>query len=296
MRRQIIVVFLSLFWLLLAPSWGAERGALFRVTANGHTMHLFGTMHVGAPELYPLEPRIMEAVSRASALALEIDPGQPAHRLVAALREHGTVRGQERAYEGLAPSEHARLEAAVRGAGMDPARAATFRPALLATMLALAEFKKLGLKPELSCDAFLARHARAARVRIVELETVGSQLALLGRLPLADQRRFLMETVGTIETGQQRKEARAMALAWAEADREAFDRMAARIAADDSLSARFVREVLLEGRNVTMADKLARLLASEPRSVAAIGALHLVGEKSVPALLRARGLRVERIY
>jgi uncharacterized protein YbaP (TraB family) len=45
-----------------------------------------------------------------------------------------------------------------------------------------------------------------------------------------------------------------------------------------------------------LADKLAELLDHENRTVAAIGILHLLGTESVPALLKERGIVVERIY
>ena len=73
MRRSIFAFIVSLLCLAL-PALGADRGALFKITGKGHTMHLFGTMHVGLPEFYPLEPRIAAAVAGASTLALEIDP------------------------------------------------------------------------------------------------------------------------------------------------------------------------------------------------------------------------------
>jgi uncharacterized protein YbaP (TraB family) len=57
-----------------------------------------------------------------------------------------------------------------------------------------------------------------------------------------------------------------------------------------------VNEVLLKERNAALADKLARLLGSENRTVAAIGILHLLGTDGVPALLQARGISVERVY
>ena len=59
---------------------------------------------------------------------------------------------------------------------------------------------------------------------------------------------------------------------------------------------RLVDHVLLDERNVDIADKLAALLKRQNNSVAAIGVLHLVGDKSVPALLGERGLSVERVY
>ena len=45
-----------------------------------------------------------------------------------------------------------------------------------------------------------------------------------------------------------------------------------------------------------MADKLAALLAREKSSVAAVGVLHLLGKRGVPELLRAKGIKVERVY
>ncbi len=83
---------------------------------------------------------------------------------------------------------------------------------------------------------------------------------------------------------------------WANADRAGLDALAARAAADTSESGRFVQSALLDGRNGKLADGVANLLARENNSVAAIGVLHLVGKGSVPERLKARGVKVERIY
>ncbi|MBV8633404.1 MAG: TraB/GumN family protein, partial [Burkholderiaceae bacterium] len=36
------------------------QGTLYRVQSQGHTAYLFGTIHVGKPEFYPLEPQAMQ--------------------------------------------------------------------------------------------------------------------------------------------------------------------------------------------------------------------------------------------
>jgi uncharacterized protein YbaP (TraB family) len=296
MRRQIIVLFLALFWLAFGAAAATPRGALFLVTANGHTMHLFGTMHVGLPQFYPLEPRLMAALDKASTLALELDPDQPPAQMLAALRAHGMAADGDAGWAALAPARRKQLEQMVRQAGLDPAVASTFKPVLLATMLSLSEFEKIGYRPALAADRFLAQRARDAQVRIVELESIDSQLALLDRLPAAQQWRFLDETTGAIESGAQQEEARKVVDAWGSADQRELDALSDRIAGDNSLSGRFTREVLLDGRNDALADKLARLLASEDNTVAGIGVLHLLGKHGVPELLRARGISVERVY
>lgn len=294
--RPFLAFFVSLFWLLVSDASAAERGALFRVTMDGHVMHLFGTLHVGLPEYYPLEPRIANAVSQASTLALEIDPGQPQAELARALRAHGLLAAGSGAYESMDPERKARLDKLILQGGLDPSTARTYKPVLLATLLTMGEYTKQGYRSELSSEAWLARLARKGDTRVVELESLGRQLSMLDRLGVQERWRFLDEMMGTIESGVQRSEARAMVQAWSTADRHALDEIAARCEADTSVSGKFVTQVLLKERNVGLADSLLQLLRQENKTFAAIGVLHLLGTGSVPALLQEHGASVERIY
>jgi uncharacterized protein YbaP (TraB family) len=299
MRRPFLALLFSLFsmfWLAAPAAWGADRGALFRITQGDHVMHLFGTLHVGLPEFYPLEPRITDALAKASTLALELDPDQPRADVLRAVRTYGMLAPGAPGYEGLSPEQKASLDKLILQGGLDAVQALQFKPVLLATMLTMAEYGKQGYRPDLASDRFLARLARQDNVRVMELESLGSQLAMLDRLAQPERLHFLEEMMGTIESGAQKTQAQAMVQAWSTADQRALDAIAQRCETDHSVSGRFVTEVLLKERNVALADKLAQLLGSENRTVAAIGILHLLGTGSVPALLQARGISVERIY
>ena len=295
MQRQIIVVFLSLFWLVLAPAFGADRGALFKLAANGHTMYLFGTMHVGQPGFYPLEPRITAAVAGASTLALEIDPTQDPAAMALALRAYGTAAPG--ATQGnMSPALRVRLKRALDKAGIDSVAVAQFKPWLVATVLAMAEYASQGYRADLSVDSHLAQLARQSKVPVIGLESPASQMSLFDRMSEPEQLVFLEESISVLESGKQSTEVREIADAWSTADRRGFDQIAERVASDTSVSGKFVKKVLLDERNVSLADKLAALLKREDKSVAAIGVLHLIGANSVPALLSARGVNVERVY
>ena len=296
MRRQIIVILLSLFCFALPSAWGADRGALFKVSGNGHTMYLFGTIHVGTPAFYPLEPRIAKAVAGASTLALEIDIGSDPAVMSAALKQHGMLAPGVSLYSRMTPALRARLEKALARVGFDPAMVAPTKPWLAATLLALGEFNTQGYRPNLSVDQHLADLARSSGVPVTELESIDGQLALFSAIPEAEQLLFLEEAVLLSEQGKQAAEAREAVEAWATANQAGLDAIARRIEEDQTSSGRFMREVVLQKRNVTMADKLARLLTQKNNTVAAVGVLHLVGKTSVPALLRARGMAVERVY
>jgi uncharacterized protein YbaP (TraB family) len=294
-RISILAVFLSLS-MLARPASCAERGVLFRLSLGTHVMHLFGTLHVGLPEFYPLEPRLMAALAAASTLALEMDPAPPRAELLRAMREHGMMTPGDSSYATLDPALRRRIDELVQDSGFEATWMRTVKPAMLATLLAVAEYTKLGYRIDLSSDAYLARAARRAGVRLLALETLDEQLALLDRLAPLDRWRFLQETVEAIDSGAQRANARAMAQAWSTADGAALEAMATRCASDITLSGRFAMPVLIQERNVGLAEKLMALLANEDRTVAAMGVLQLLGEGSVPMLLAVRGVHVERIY
>ena len=294
--RTFPVLLLSLLLLATPTAHATDRGALFRLTLDGHVMYLFGTLHVGLPAFYPLEDRLTGALAASSTLALELDPEQPRADLQDQLRTYGMLAPGNPAYDNLPPQQKRRLDRLLQQGGLDATSMLSFKPVLLATMLALAEYTRQGYRADLSSDAWLARQARRRHVRVLALESLGGQLALLDRLPMPDRWRFLEEMMDTIESGAQRTEAREVVRAWSTADRQALDRMAEKCEADRSVSGRFVTQVLLKERNVGLAERLLQLLRSEDRTVAAIGVLHLLGTGSVPALLEQSGVAIERIY
>lgn len=298
-RHPIIVVFLSLFLMAfqaLAAEAGTARGALFKVTGHGHTLHLYGTMHVGRADFYPLEPRIRAAVAAAPTLALEIDMKSDPAAVADAIRQHGMFPPGSPGYAGLAPERRARIEASLRKHGLDPAAVAQLKPWMLVTMLAVFETAKLGYDPALGVDDHLATLARQGKTRIAELETMQYQAALLNRLPIEEQWRLLEETLEDMASGRQQRETREMLEAYERADRKAQEGLMQRVESDQTLTGKFTRDILLNERNGPMADKVASLLERENNAVVAVGLLHLLGQRGVPELLRKRGIKVERIY
>ena len=160
----------------------------------------------------------------------------------------------------------------------------------------MSEYAAQGYRADLSVDAHLMELARASKVPVIALETPASQMKLFDRLSETEQLRFLEDSVDMIESGKQNVEVRQIVDAWRTADKVALEAIAERAEKDTTVSGRFLKTVLLDERNVAIADKLAALLKRADGSVAAIGVLHLIGPKSVPALMKARGLAVERVY
>jgi len=306
MRRQIIVIFSLLLGFALTPAWAEapkqaaqaqKHGALFKLEQGGSTAWLFGTIHVGAPDFFPLEPRLMAALDKSTALALEVDPAGDQASIAQAVAEHGFYKpGQGPALAAIGPSYRPRLQKLLRQYSIPSSVVAPMKPWMVASLLTVAEFAAQGYQSELSVDAWLSRQARRKKIRVVELESAQAQMSLFDRMTAEEQVRFLEEGIDAIEDKEQATQARDITQAWRNADQDKLEALAKKAAEDETFSGRFIKKVLLDERNPGLADGIVKLMAREKHSVAAIGILHLVGSGSVPELLRQRGVKVERVY
>jgi uncharacterized protein YbaP (TraB family) len=306
MRRKIIVMFCLLLGFSLGPLQAApeqaaqsipNRGALFKLQRDGHTAWLFGTIHVGAPDFYPLEPRVMAALDRATAVALEVDPRGDNGKLMQAVRQYGMyAAGGGPASAEIGAAYRPRLARLLTQYGIASAAVAPMKPWMLASVLTVSEFAAQGYSSELAVDSWLSQRAHQRKQKVVELESAASQMALFDRMTSAEQARFLEDGIDAIEDKEQGVQPRDIAQAWRSADRAKLEALAQKAAEDDTFSGKFVQKVLLDERNPQLADAIVRLMSKEQHGFAAIGILHLVGTDSVPELLRRRGVAVERIY
>lgn len=306
-QRLIIVTLALLFCFYLparnvaAAAPGAanndapRRGALYRISDGRHTLHLFGTIHVGAPDFYPLESRIMRAIDQASTLALELDP-QNAGALQAAVARHGLYPDGRRYEQELAPELARRTTAALRRYQLPAERLQNFRPWMLATALTVQEYASGGYKPELAVDSYLAGAVRAHGGKVIELESAERQMSVFSRLDAAQQAQFLGDTLDELDDADLARKLDELVGAWRRADSGGFAQALREMGDDKSFASRFTRHALLDERNPGLADGIAALLAGQDKAVAAIGILHLVGPGSVPELLKHKGLQVEQLY
>jgi uncharacterized protein YbaP (TraB family) len=312
MRRTIIVM----FCLLLGSSLGAEaaqpaaapantaakaaapvRGALYRLEYAGHTSWLFGTIHVGTPDFYPLEPRVTKAFEEATAIALEVDPAADPARSMGVMREYGLYApGTGSAMADIRPEYRPRLENMLKKHGISAEMVAPMKPWLIVMMITIGEYRNLGYRPELGVDLQLARTAHGRKLRVVELESVTAQAALFGHMTPQEQARFLEDSLDTFEDSKQGVQPRDLIDAWASADAAKFEALAREVDEDKTFSGKFMKQVLLNERNPILADGIVEMMKKEQHSFAAIGTLHLVGSGNVAELLRQRGVKVERIY
>jgi uncharacterized protein len=145
-----------------------------------------------------------------------------------------------------------------------------------------------GYDPKLGVDRYLLKKAREAGKPVIELESIEEQLNLVSGLNPADQESILRGSIEQIKGGDLPKLIERMISAWRAGD------VAALQACLEENNAYFrgneaVNATLIDGRNPAMTDKIAGLLREKRTIFVAVGALHLLGEQGLVALLKRRG-------
>ena len=272
-----------------------RRGALYRVQHDCKTSYLFGTIHVGKQGFFPLEPEVTSALAHASSLVLELDTRihEPFQR---ALAKYGSYPAGESITRHLSPHALARLERALAKAGIPLRNVEGYRPWLVANILVGSEIEKHGYHRSNGVEGFLLSTAEKQKKRVRELETADYQLSLFASLDDAQQEKYLLENLDDLDNGKAVQKSAGLIDAWSTADAGRIAALARELTTGDTVSATFMDRTLLRQRNPQMAAHIEAIMRSDEVAFVGIGLVHLVGEDSIPELLRRRGYAVEQMY
>ncbi len=270
-----------------APDPAEANPALWVVRDPDTTIYLFGTFHLLPGDIDWYDPDVAAAFDAADELVVETLPPEGGGAAVLqrlALAEDGVPLSEK-----LDEEQMERLIEAVAPLGMTEAAAERFDPWFIATLLALAEYQRLGLSAENGAEMRLLSIARQRGVEIETLEGFEEQLQFFETMPTEMQVRMLVSSLDEFETFAD--DLPGIVAAWAGGDDGTLD---------ETLNASMdefpeLRERLLTRRNENWAVWIDERL-DEPGTVfLAVGVGHLVGEDSVQDMLAARDIAAERI-
>jgi uncharacterized protein YbaP (TraB family) len=162
-------------------------------------------------------------------------------------------------------------------------------PWLAAMTVELMMLYRVGFNPLLGVEMTITARASADDKPIEGFETVDEQLAFLDGLPLDAQRSMLLQTL--IDSAALAESIDDMIDAWHNGDTEALeDGLLSSLEKQPELS-----DALIRNRNLRWAETIATWLDDERDYFVVVGALHLVGENGVPALLADRGIGIHQL-
>ncbi len=271
-----------------AAARARDRGLLWRITRDGRTGYLYGTIHVGTLDWAFPGPQVRAALMASDTLALEIDVGDA--QMAARMQPPpGAVAPT------LPPALHERLARQIDAACVPRALLASQHPVLQALTLTVLSARWQGLDPAYAQEFVLSGMARAAQRRVVSLESPESQMAALVPRDAAGAERMVTQMLEQLEQGGTRRVVARLADAWARGDLVAigdYERWCECVAGDED---RAQMQRLNDDRNPALADGIEALHRDGRSVFAAVGALHMTGAQALPALLQRRGFAVERV-
>lgn len=253
--------------------WSAEK--------DGHTTYLFGTMHVGIDAETRLPPIVWSKLGAARTFAMEanLDDAQ----LASAIKPRASsLRDQ------LGDAYWKKLEAAL---GPNMANAVEHLPA----MVPAAALAMRGLPQTLPMDKALAARAAGDRKPIVYLEPAARQLAILGKWMDVKALKMILDVLPEAD-----ERAKAMLGAYVDGDEHELlainDREKDEALRHGYTAGEYEQEMneVLYDRNASWIEPIEQLHATGGGFVA-VGALHLIGPRSVLALLAQKGYEVRRV-
>jgi uncharacterized protein YbaP (TraB family) len=276
-------------------STAPRRGALYKIRHDGKTSYLFGTIHVGKQGFFPLEPEVTRALADSSALVLELDTR--AHKpFEQALAKYGSYPAGDSITRHLSPYALGQLNKALAKTGIALANVSMYRPWLVANILVGSEIEKHGYHRSNGVEGFLLSAAIEQKKTVHELESADYQLSLFASLDDAQQERYLLENLEELENGRAVQKSAGLIDAWSNADAARIAVMARELTSGDTVSATFMDRTLLGKRNPEMTAQIEQIMQTDQIAFVGIGLLHLVGDNSIPELLRQRGYQVEQVY
>jgi hypothetical protein len=279
--------------LLLLAAWPAAAASyLWEVRSVTNVMYLYGTVHAGKKEWYPLPTAVEEAFADSKVLVVEADVADTA-KLQKSARA-GTYFPPDALFKHVSGTDYQRFVKLLPRYGITEESAAQMKPFMAVSLLVFQEWSRVGYLPYLGVDLYLIGKARSQSKPVVELEGVDVQVALIDSLTDSENRLIFEGTLTALESGLTSEQIEAMVAAWREGDAPRMLETAQKYN-DKVAGAREFEEKFVWARHEPMMKKLEGYLnQSRDRHFVAVGALHLAGPRGLVELLRKRGYLVRQ--
>lgn len=252
------------------------------------TAYLLGSIHLLPPNVHWQTPQIEAAMRAADVFVFETPIDAAAQKEVADyVATHGMLPEGVTLPSLLDVAQLMDYHAALKATGVDPAAIENKRPWLAALVFDLAGAMHAHYSLDSGVDQKIHNYAEAQHRQIASFETVSDQLALFA--PKSEKLEVKEFDVSLKEILSDPNELDDLVEAWEHGNASRVAAMMNKGLSDDPAAAK----ALLYDRNAKWFAELKTMLGQKHTYFITVGTGHLVGPKSVPALLRAAGYKVD---
>lgn len=267
-----------------------QAASVWKVSSDKHSLYIGGTIHVLAPEDYPLPEKYDEAFIAASKIVFETDmaainSAEFKQQMMAQMTyTDGTTVDQV-----LSTDTYQALTQHLDQRGIPVANIASMKPSLLAMTLSVIELQKMGFT-SIGVDQFYAKLAVEKGKKLAWLESPDEQISFLVNMGHGDGNELIAYSLRDIKdmpdtVGKLRS-------AWQLGDMDALAQVGIVQFKTDYPE---IYQDLLVTRNNNWLPQIENMLEDEAVELILVGALHLAGPDSVLSTLAAKGYKVEKL-
>ena len=266
---------------------------LWEVSSLTNKIYLFGTIHAGMPSWYPLEHEIEHAFDVSPVLMVEAD-----------ITNADAIEKSARAMTYTPPAnlkthvpaeDYARFRVLLQRYNIPEEAVINMKPFMASSLLVFGEWSRLGYSPAMGVDGYFLVKAAEKKKKIVELEGVAEQIALMDSLSNDETLALFRGTLDALESGLTAEQVNGLVKAWQNGDPNALLAVS-RQYNDKVPGAAAFEEKFIWARHPAMVAKLVDVLEhSRERHFVAVGALHLAGPRGLVELLRKKGYVVKQL-
>jgi uncharacterized protein YbaP (TraB family) len=271
-----------------------QKHFLWKVTGPRGVVYLFGTIHIGKPNFYPLPAVIEDSFKHADTLVEEIksDPAD-AQEMKRWIAEHGIYAGSDTIANHLSEQTIRHLAIHLKDRSWQEQQViAKMRPWAIAALIDEEDVKRLGLDSEHGLDKHFAGEADQLHKPLEALETFASHLQLFSDMTADVEDKYLMQTL--VDAEEPNSHLEMMIEAWQAGDSEKLQEMLTENV-NNYPRLKSLTKRLLDDRNDAMTKQIEQYLSTSKTYFVAVGAAHMVGEHGIVSLLRAKQFTIEQL-
>lgn len=275
-----------------AQAQTASRHFLWEVVSMSNRAYLFGTVHAGKKDWYPLPQAVEDAFADSGVLVVEADVTN-----VGAMEKTTpamTYAPPDSLGKHVPPEDYERFRKQLVRHRIAEDQIAQLKPFMAVSVLVFSEWARLGYVAQFGVDSYLIRKARADLKSVVEIEGIDTQVRLMDSLTEADHRQIFAGTLKALEAGITSEQITGMVNAWQSGDPGLMLEIAQRYN-ENVPGAKEFEEKFVWARHEAMAQKIEGYMNdTKDRHFIAVGSLHLAGPRGLVEMMRKRGYIVRQ--
>jgi uncharacterized protein YbaP (TraB family) len=286
----------------ISEKYGEYTPNLWVIEKDNKKIYLFGSIHVGYEEMYPLPDYVLEAFNNSSVLAVENDivklqkDGAYFANVIQLISDETPIKNR------LNQEEYNDLKNVFRDYGSNIELISNYKPLFYfmeLTNLMVAKIDDLDYK--YGVDEHLIKSANSKNMQIKDIEDPLYAYTHLFALPYEVQIFLLNTAIQEIKNGEQGEEdLDKMLKAWVNGTlADYFDEeeqaTLAKYTPEELDYFEQYNKVMMDDRNHIMADKVIEYLNTDQVHFYVVGAAHYPGETGILQLLKDRGYEVREI-